>query len=205
MGWHLAHRCCWCGDRIGSRVCASRLRARRVTGTADRQRHPQRLVRDRGGCCGVCDGISGRSSPGSSCAAHHVADCKWGGAVWGLRRTRLALAPYSVGARLHNGGLVPWPLAGRVRCIGGDRDRRGECHLPPLWDHLFATSMGPPWRVIEDARWGRGGQVRGVGAGGTRGLPRPACELERSIGRWPIGPAVRRWSWSATRRALGSR
>lgn len=35
-----------------------------------------------------------------------------GGAVWGLRRTRLALAPYSVGARLHNGGLVPWPLLG---------------------------------------------------------------------------------------------
>ena len=35
-----------------------------------------------------------------------------GGAVWGLRRTRLALEPYSVGARLHNGGLVPLPLLG---------------------------------------------------------------------------------------------
>ena len=38
------------------------------------------------------------------------------------------------------------------------------CRLPGRWDHLIARGMGPPWRVIEDARRGGLGQLGGSGA-----------------------------------------
>lgn len=44
----------------------------------------------------------------------------------------------------------------------------GPCRLPGGWDHLIATRMGPPWRVIEDAGRGGLGQVgRGCVGGRT--------------------------------------
>ena len=42
------------------------------------------------------------------------------------------------------------------------------CRLPGSWDHLIASGMGPPWRVIEDARRVRLGQADRVECVGGR-------------------------------------
>lgn len=54
-------------------------------------------------------------------------------------------------------------MAGAVKYFG-----EVVCRLPGSWDHLIASGMGPPWRVIEDARRVRLGQADRVECVGGR-------------------------------------